>query len=168
MERGASALLFRPTIRQRGERDLAEPQNFETHDCQAIVGFLFWAEVQAKRERQMMKNRKIETWFEPDVGFEIEPRGGDLIAPLRGVPEAELDEIKERLLEAAVTENDGAELYPAIRAAANEAAALAWNTPFPLLVFPLLFEEKTESARRRLVNQRAVWKRSRRMMDTAP
>ena len=30
-----------------------------------------------------------------------------------------------------------------IRRAAHEAAALAWTTRYPLLVFPELFEEKT-------------------------
>jgi hypothetical protein len=34
------------------------------------------------------------------------------------------------------------ELSIQIRRAANEAAALAWVTPYPLLVFPVLFEEK--------------------------
>jgi hypothetical protein len=33
-----------------------------------------------------------------------------------------------------------------VRRAANEAAAIAWNTLFPLLVFPALFEEKAEAA----------------------
>lgn len=36
------------------------------------------------------------------------------------------------------------ELNAQVRRAANEAAAAAWVTPYPLLVFPVLFAEKAE------------------------
>ena len=49
-----------------------------------------------------------------------------------------------------------AELNPPLRRAANEAAALAWETVIPLLVFPVLFEEKIEAALRHAARQACI------------
>jgi len=46
-----------------------------------------------------------------------------------------------------------------LRRAANEAAALAWVTTFPLLVFPVLFEEKTALAVRQAARQARIYGR---------
>ena len=54
-----------------------------------------------------------------------------------------------------------------IRRAANEASAIAWTTPFPLLVLPTLLEEKVRRARRQAEHQKAVFKRSRRLLEIA-
>ncbi len=43
-----------------------------------------------------------------------------------------------------------------LKAAINEAEALAWQTPYPQLVFPLLAEEKAVAAQHWAVHQRAV------------
>ena len=45
-----------------------------------------------------------------------------------------------------LTETTDAVLRRQLRLAANEAAAVAWTTPFPLLVLPVLLEEKSEEA----------------------
>ena len=50
-----------------------------------------------------------------------------------------------------------AELNAPLRRAANEAAALAWVTLFPLLVFPVLFEEKTAAALRQAERQARIY-----------
>ena len=56
-----------------------------------------------------------------------------------------------------------------LRAAAQEAASLAWTTSFPLLFVPVLFEEKAEEARRWHARQRAVEAYSRaRLWTVAP
>ena len=44
-----------------------------------------------------------------------------------------------------------------LRRAANDAAALAWTTVFPLLVFPVLFEEKTDAAILRVERQARIY-----------
>ena len=51
-----------------------------------------------------------------------------------------------------------------VRRAANEAEALAWVTRYPLLVFPALFEEKTETALARAERQKEVLLRSRELL----
>jgi len=43
-----------------------------------------------------------------------------------------------------------------LRHAANEAAALAWAALYPLLVFPVLFEEKTATAVRHAERQARI------------
>jgi hypothetical protein len=47
-----------------------------------------------------------------------------------------------------------------LRRAANEAAALAWASIYPLLVFPVLFEEKTQAALRQAERQARIFKSS--------
>ena len=43
-----------------------------------------------------------------------------------------------------------------LRSALNEAEALAWQTPYPHLFFPLLAEEKAISARRWAARQEMI------------
>jgi hypothetical protein len=52
--------------------------------------------------------------------------------------------LKNRLLVDRLGSALGAEENSQVRRAANEAAALAWLTKYPLLVFPSLFEEKAD------------------------
>ncbi len=47
---------------------------------------------------------------------------------------------------------------------ANEAAALAWVTRYPLLVFPALFEEMAETALLRAERQEQIRQRSRELL----
>jgi hypothetical protein len=57
-----------------------------------------------------------------------------------------------------------ARLNSYLRRAANEAAALAWVTPYPLLVFPALFEEKAEMVHERAERQKQVRQKSRELL----
>ena len=107
-----------------------------------------------------MRKRRLRLRFEPEDRFEVSP------APFRGTQETELERLKARLL-GPLLDSANAELYAPYRRAANEAAAVAWTTCFPLLVFPELLEEKTRQARARGEHQRAVLARSRRIMDAA-
>ncbi len=84
--------------------------------------------------------------------------------PFRGTRETELEQFKNRLLRAALHESVDAELYAPLRRAANEAAGVAWLTPFPLLFLPVLFEEKTVAARRQFDRARSVRSRSRDLL----
>ncbi len=52
------------------------------------------------------------------------------------------------------------ELNASIRRAANEAAALAWVTFYPLLLFPALFEEKIRHALRHAERQARIYANS--------
>jgi hypothetical protein len=91
---------------------------------------------QQKDEPMNETNRQLNTEFEPAVHFELET------APFRGVETTELERLKSRLLRQLLLENGDPEQNPVLRRAANRAAALASLTPYPLLVFPTLLEEK--------------------------
>ena len=82
-------------------------------------------------------------------------------APFRGTVETELDRLKDALLLRLLNETPEPELNASLRRAANEAAALAWLTPFPLLLFPVLFEEKARTTRKQADQQARVRQRSR-------
>jgi hypothetical protein len=109
-----------------------------------------------------MRNRcvrkQFKTRFGPETRFEIGPIAP---VPFRGALENDLDALKVRLLREELSRADEPALNPLLRRAANEAASLAWFTPFPLLVFPLLLEEKAEAARLQEARQRQIRRRSR-------
>jgi hypothetical protein len=48
--------------------------------------------------------------------------------------------------------------------AAEEASVLAWSTPYPLLVFPVLLEEKLAAARTYCRVQARIQRRSNRIL----
>lgn len=111
------------------------------------------------------KNRtEVPTWFEPETRFTLRP---ELTAPFRAIQETELERLRGRLLQNLLTETPAAELNAPLHRAANEAAALAWLTPFPLLFLPVLFEEKAVDAKRRVNHQAEVLQRCRSSQEAA-
>jgi hypothetical protein len=92
----------------------------------------------------MNKNvRRVPALFDPETRFAVQPVTP---APFRVLQDTEFERLKSRLLAEQLANAREAELYAPLRRAANEAAALAWVTFYPLLVFPVLFEEKTRTA----------------------
>ena len=73
--------------------------------------------------------------------------------------ESELERLKYSLLRHELGQAAPV-LVVSLRRAANEAAALAWLEPHPLLVFPTLFNELVLAARRRAYKQEFVRARS--------
>lgn len=65
-----------------------------------------------------------------------------------------------RSVQQALSEIARADADAFIRRAANDAAALAWDTHFPLLFFPTLFEEKARASLAQLRMQASVRRRS--------
>ncbi len=102
-------------------------------------------------------SRRLPTRFGPDARFEVRATP---VAPFRATQETELERLKNRLLREALYELTEPGVNGYVRRAANEAAALAWVTQFPLLVFPALFEEKVEAALRQAERQVSVRRRS--------
>src|SRR5260370_28604259 len=86
--------------------------------------------------------RRVPTRFGPETRFELKPVPA---APFRAVQETRFEGLKNILLDARLEELLEPTFNSYVRNAANEAAALAWVTPYPLLVFPALFEEKPDS-----------------------
>ncbi|HKI69337.1 MAG TPA: hypothetical protein VKA67_07105 [Verrucomicrobiae bacterium] len=94
--------------------------------------------------------------FGPATRFEVQPLPP---APFRALQENELERLKNRLLKARLAAAPP-RLNAPLRRAANDAAALAWVTAYPTLVFPELFAEKAEEALRQAKLQDRVRERS--------
>lgn len=101
----------------------------------------------------MNKENKLRTNFGPGSRFDFRP------APpvnYRASEDSELERLKHKLLRERLANVLNVALVVPLRRAANEAAALAWVTPYPLLVFPELFEEKLRLARLQVARQMRV------------
>jgi hypothetical protein len=66
---------------------------------------------------------------------------------LRARAHTDLAQLKLKLLQSALETTANARLFKRLCGAAHRAADLAWATPYPLLVFPCLFEEMVEDIR---------------------
>ena len=81
--------------------------------------------------------------------------------------EADLEQLKNRLLREELARATTLDLNVYLRRAANDAAALAWLTPYPLLVLPALFEEKALTARKQAVRAGHIRERSSELLALA-
>jgi hypothetical protein len=91
--------------------------------------------------------------FRRETRFEVCPI---VTAPFRGPVETRLEQLKHSLLQPVLRDTHNSELGSRLNWAAQEAASLAWLTPFPLLMFPALFEEKITSARQSWAKQQKI------------
>jgi hypothetical protein len=105
--------------------------------------------------------RRVPTRFGPETRFELRPAPP---APFRAAQETRFERLKNELLDERLEELPDPAFNTYVRTAANEAAALAWVTPYPLLVFPALFEEKADSALFLAEKQEEVLERSRQLL----
>src|ERR1017187_202031 len=99
-------------------------------------------------------NYKVPAEFGPESRFEVRPAPP---APFRATYETEFEQLKNRLLTETLLATARPDLNASIRRAANEAAALAWVTFYPLLVFPALFDEKLRHAIRHAERQSRIY-----------
>jgi hypothetical protein len=115
------------------------------------------------KERQKMnaRYRRVAARFAPETRFEVRPAPP---APFRATQETELELLKNRLLLERLDNAGVPDLNVRLRRAANEAAALAWTTQFPLLLFPALFDEKARTARLELNRQTSIRDRSQQLL----
>jgi len=104
---------------------------------------------------------RVRAQFRPETTFQIKTLPP---APFRAQEEDPLERLKRRLLAERLEEVCEPEANSQLRRAAHEAAALAWVTPYPLLVFPLLFDERAEAAAARAEHQAEVSQRSRHLL----
>ena len=104
---------------------------------------------------------KVTARFAPETRFTL-PTATN--APFRANLETEFERLKNRLLAETLDEAERPELNTPLRRAANEAAALAWVTIYPLLVFPTLFEEKSRAAVRQAARQSRIYADSREIL----
>lgn len=85
-------------------------------------------------------NGLVRTKFAREVRFDVPT------VPYRATETTALEELKLKLLRQLLEQTTNVAQNTAVRRAANDAAALAWVTRFPLLVFPTLLEEKAKTA----------------------
>jgi hypothetical protein len=109
------------------------------------------------KEKMKTNYKRVPARFGPETRFEVTPAPP---APFRAIQETELERLKTRLLLGFLGELAEREFIPYVRRAANEAAALAWVMPYPLLTFPGLFEEKVKTALLYAERQATVRERS--------
>ena len=101
--------------------------------------------------------RRVPTAFGPDTRFEVKPAP---VVSFRAMEEDSLERLKSRLLQEKLADAGAGKANSALRRAANEAAALAWVTAYPLLMFPGLFDEKAAAALVQLKRQATIRRRS--------
>jgi hypothetical protein len=113
-------------------------------------------------ERQNMKKstNRATARFGPETRFDADPAP----PPFRAAQEAELERLKNRLLEERLAEAGEPQINADLQRVANEAAALAWISTYPLLTFPGLFEEKTKTALQQAERQEGIRERSRELL----
>jgi hypothetical protein len=82
-----------------------------------------------------------------------------LLVPCRGPLEAQLEELKERLVQGFMDNVANLALARDLKWAANEAAALAWSTACPILILPTLLEEKIRATFAKWEKQEGIRRR---------
>lgn len=112
-----------------------------------------------------MKTQKLQTRFARETRFAIRPVPAAV--PFRAAQETQLERLKARLLQRLLDNAIDPELNAPLRRAANEAAALAWTTPYPLLVLPTLLEEKACVAQRQVQKQTEIRLRTQQLFAEA-
>ncbi len=106
----------------------------------------------------MNENRKrLRTRFARPTRFAVRPGP---VANRPSPPDNELEELKNRLLAERLRIERAFVPGETLRRAADEAASLAWLTPFPLLVLPGLFDELVSIAATRTRKQAEILHRS--------
>jgi hypothetical protein len=118
-----------------------------------------------KRMNQFMKatEYRLPARFEEETRFEVTVPS----VPSRGEMERHLESLKDRLLEKMLMDAPLNVSSEPLRHAVSEAATLAWMTSFPLLVLPVLAEEKVEAARLKAGLQARIREKSALFMDLA-
>lgn len=105
--------------------------------------------------------QRLRTEFAPEVQFGLTPV---LPVPFRARQDTGLENLRRRLLQERLEGILTPGLRRALLRAANDAAALAWATQYPLLVFPVLFDELARAAWQQTERQKAVHGRSRDLL----
>jgi hypothetical protein len=76
-----------------------------------------------------------------------------------------MSELKNRLLDGLVADERDEFVRSSVRLAVEDAASLAWASPYPLLLLPELLNEKVSEARQRAARQRRIQDRSREFLS---
>jgi hypothetical protein len=107
----------------------------------------------------MNKNKiALKAQFDADTRFEVRPARAVSLDTT-----SDFERLKNRLFHIRLQET-GEKWEASLRDAASEAAALAWTTITPSLVFPVLFEEKIAAVMAQTRRQERILKKSRELL----
>jgi len=115
--------------------------------------------------RSVGAKRRSLTRTSPVIRGQSDRADGTASLPTK--PTAELEQLKQQLLEQQLAGVAGEHEKLWLRHAIEEAASVAWSTAYPLLVFPALLEEKARQTRDRFNRQSEITRRSRSMLTLA-
>jgi hypothetical protein len=99
------------------------------------------------------KPRTAITRFRNDAPFQLAPRAN---ARRANLSKTNFEHLKAGLVKQLLGETSNASAHKTLNLAANEAAALAWTTPYPLLVLPALLSEKASEVRQHRLRQEQI------------
>jgi hypothetical protein len=105
--------------------------------------------------------KRVPTRFGSQARLNLEPR---IVAAAHDETHARFEQLKRELLKPVVSETPEAALRRQLRLAANEAAAVAWTTPFPALFLPVLLEEKVAEVHQYTARQASVQEASQSLV----
>jgi len=130
-------------------------------DCQGPVA---WAPAIIIRERtsEALPAHALKIPLPAGPGSEEAGSGTSPQEAARELAQWEL--ARQRLVMRLLDEVPDPTTHHLVLGAAAEAAAVATTFPYPLLVFPVLFEEKARLARLQAERQEQVWQRSRELL----
>ncbi len=101
--------------------------------------------------------KKLYATFAPETHFQVK-------AEFRALQQTEFERLKNRLLQQLLDDLAESELNLLFRQAAGDAAALAWTTPFPLLLLPELLWEKARRAQLQKKKQNEIRRRTKNIL----
>jgi hypothetical protein len=101
--------------------------------------------------------KRIKARFAPETRFELTPATA---LQFRAVLETQFERLRNQLLNDLLNRTPDSDLNLLYRHASTEAVAVATASGFPLLVLPLLFEEKAEAARHYAERQARIFKQT--------
>ncbi len=157
----------------RGLRELEQNLFIRPTVAKAAVGFVFFEQRlrnsghsdQKKQtdntDRMRTKDKNLPIQYGEETRFGVEARS----VPFRATLETELERLKTRLIQGYLSEFAEPEFNRLLRQAANEAAAIAGTSAYPLLLLPALLDEKAREARRQVAKQNLIRSRSAFIMD---
>lgn len=100
--------------------------------------------------------KRIAARFEPETRFEVIPAA----VPFRAILETQFERLQNQLLKDLLNRTVDPDLNLLYRHASTEAAAVAASTGYPLLVLPLLFDEKAQAARHYAERQARIFEQT--------
>jgi hypothetical protein len=119
------------------------------------VGFSFYLHAchHFNRMKSLKQTQRVHPRFADEIRFALAPHSQPRPADLA---RKAFSELQVRLLQPLLFASSDALTRKHLSLAANEAAALAWTTPYPLLVLPVLLDEKVAETRQHARRQEEI------------